>query len=56
MSGVLKEVRGLRASELRTKLTNLGIDYNKENATTKDDLRRLLVKTLVNFNINVNIK
>lgn len=47
MDEILKEVRGLRASELRTKLTSLGVDYNKEDATTKEDLRKLLVKTLV---------
>ena len=45
---IYKDIRHLRASELRNRLAELGVDYNAEGATTKEELRRLLVKNLVN--------
>lgn len=47
MSDIVNEIRRLRASELRNRLTELGVDYNAENATSKEELRKLLVKSMV---------
>jgi hypothetical protein len=49
MSDIYKEIRHLRASLIRQKLTELGIDYNAEGASSKEELRKLLVKAMVSF-------
>lgn len=37
----------MRASDMRTRLQQLGVDYNAKGATTKAELRQLLTKALV---------
>lgn len=43
----MNEIRRLRASELRIRLTELGVDYNSQGANSKEELRKLLVKAMV---------
>jgi hypothetical protein len=49
MSDIYKEIRQLRASVIRQKLIELGVDYNAEGASTKEELRKLLVKAMVSL-------
>lgn len=45
---IYKEIRNLKTTELRERLINLGVDYLKEGASTKEDLRKLLIKNMTN--------